>query len=140
MGLGEIFGLPSTSNKAREVFYAVMLVGVVFIPMLFFVYQNFIASYIKISMKEFFLIFSATYMLLFVACTIRASNTSMSLRKKFGDRLPRNVMLAAPVIASSGVSEIIMLGQKYWFWQLVSSYFVGMTVSWFVCLFILFVV
>lgn len=138
--LAEIFGLPSTSNKAREVFYAVMLVGVIFVPMFFLVYKRFIAPHMKMSTEEFFVIFSAIYMLLFILCTARTSNVSINLRKQFGSVLPRDVMLAAPVIANSGISEIIVLGKKYWFWQLISSYFTGITFSWLVYLFILYVI
>ena len=138
--LDGVFGLPSTSNKARQVFYGVMLAGVLFVPMLFLVYQHFIALHVKINLKEFFIIFSAIYLLFFIFCMTRASNISASLRKQFGSELPRDVTLVGPAIANSKAKETILMGQKYWFWQLVGSYFTGITFAWFVYLFVLFVV
>lgn len=135
-----VFSLPSCASKARQVSTAVMLAGFLFVPMVFFVYHRFVATRVSLDMQEFFTIFTACYLLLFIICTGKASNASQALRNRLGNDLPRDVAIAAPAAANSGVPEIVGLGRKYWFWQLVSGYFAGLTFSWLGCLFVLFVI
>lgn len=134
-----IFSLPLTTSKANQVFYATMCAGVFFVPMLLLIYHRFIEPQMKMNTREFFAVFSAIYLLFFIFSSARASRASKNLRKKLGNDLPRDATVVAPTAAKSGVAEIIELGQKYWFWQLVSSYFSGITFSWLGSLFILFI-
>jgi len=134
-----VFTLPSTTNKAGQVFYATMLSGVVFVPMLLVIYHRFIEVRGMLSMKEVFLMFTVVHILFFSFCTGRATSASTKLRKYFDKTLPRNAVIVAPAAANSGNSEIVEWGKKYWFWQLTSSFLTGVTFSWLGCIFILFI-
>lgn len=135
----EIFSLPLTTSKANQVLYATMCAGVFFVPMLLLIYHRLIEPQVKMNTREFFAVFSAIYLLFFIFSSACASRASKNLRKKLDLDLPRDAAVVAPIAAKSGVAEIIELGHKYWFWQLVSSYFSGITFSWLGSLFVLFI-
>ena len=135
-----LFSLPSTANKARQVFYAMMLAGVALLPMLLAVYHRFFEPKATLTLREFFVIFTVFYLLLFSFFTGRARSSATALRKCFDGSLARDVAVVAPAAANSGQPKTVELGRKYWFWQLVSSYFSGVGFSWVGCMFILFVV
>jgi hypothetical protein len=134
-----IFSLPSDAKKAGQVFYGLMIAGVFFTPLVMFVYTHFIAPKASVTTKEFFVIFSALYILLFTFFSAAAKHASLALRKAMGNTLPSDVTIVAPTAANSARPEVVALGRKYWFWQLVNSYFSGIAFSWLGCIFLLFI-
>jgi hypothetical protein len=140
LSISKLFALPPDEQSARQVFYGLMAAGLFFLPMTVFVYRHFVAPQVSLTTKEFFVIFSAIYLLLFVGCSAAAQATSSRLRAKIEVVLPRSAVVLAPAAASSKKPEVVALARKYWFWQLVGSYLSGMAFSWLGCIFSLFII
>ena len=135
-----IFSLPKSGESVRAITRAATFSGLIFVPMIFFISGQFVETKLGISMTEFFVIFTAAYMLVFIFVTGRASSASEKLRGKLEKKLPRDVVIVAPFVSKNINSEVLILGQKYWFWQIISNYFGGLAFSWLACLFYFFVI
>ncbi len=135
-----LFRLPLDEGEARQTFYGLMVAGLFSLPMVLVVYHKFMASEIDFGTKEFFLVFTAVYVLFFVVCSNLAQSISSELRRKLGGKLPRSAIVLAPIAAASNVPEIVSMGQRYWFWQLVGSYLSGMAFSWLGCIFVFLII
>lgn len=139
LSTSKLFSLPSDEHAAKQVFYGLMVAGLFFLPLTILVYQRFVASLVTLTTKEFFLFFSAIYLLLFLGCSAAAQTASSKLRRKIDKVLPRSAVVVAPAAANSKTPEVVVLARKYWFWQLVNSYLAGMAFSWLGCIFALFI-
>jgi hypothetical protein len=134
-----LFGLPNSSSKANQVFYGLMLSGVFSIPIIFLAYPRYLEPGLGLTIREFFIVFTATYLVIFSYCSACAVKATARLRKSLDQRTPNDVAILAPLAANNGSPEIFELGHKFWFWQLVVGYLSGTFFSWFVCLFLLFI-
>lgn len=140
LSFGALFRLPLKKGEASQTFYGFMVAGLFSLPMMLVVYHKFLALEIGFGTKEFFLVFTAVYVLFFVVCSNFAQSISSKLRQKLDGKLPRSATVLAPIAAASNMPEIVSMGQRYWFWQLVGSYLSGMAFSWLGCIFVLFVI
>ena len=134
-----VFSLPKTPTKANQVFYAMVLSGLVFVPMLLLTYHRFLEPQLKVSLKEFFLAFTMIYLLVLVLCKRPTKKASETLRRHLGDKFAIEVSILAPAAANSLNQEIVTLGRNYWFWQLIGGYLTGVFFSWIGGIFFLFV-
>lgn len=135
----QVFNLPDSSTKAGKVFYGVMLSGSVLLPIVFAAYPRFIEPAIGITTREFYLAFTAAYLLLFSICAAAAKNATARLRKSLNCVTVNDVVLLAPMAAKSEFPAVVTYGRSFWFWQLVVSYLSGVFFSWIFFLFKLFV-
>jgi hypothetical protein len=134
-----IFGLPTTPAKASQVTYGVMAAGFFLCPMVFITYRKFVEPFSSLNTREMFFIFTGLYMVSFFAVTAFARTATGRLQLRLDKSLPLDSSVIAPAAANSGSSDVVALGRKYWFWQLVSSYFSGVAFSWLLCVFVLFI-
>ena len=135
----QLFDLPGSSSKAGKVFYSVMFCGAILLPMVFAAYPRFIEPAIGLTTREFYLVFTAAYLLLFSFCAAAARNTTAGLRKSLNCATVNDVVVLAPLAFRSEFPVVVAHGRKFWFWQLVVSYLSGVFFSWVFFLFKLFV-
>lgn len=134
-----IFSLPSNEKTASEIYYGLMVGGLFFFPMTLVVYHNFAAQHVNFSTREFFIIFSFVYILLFIFCSQFAKRYSEAIKKQFDRKIYRNAYSIAPAAWKSNSEGTIEIARKYWRWQLICSYLSGMGFSWIGCVFSLFI-
>lgn len=135
-----LFRLPAHEGEARQVYYGFLVGGILSLPMIIIVYQKFVAPQVGLGIREFFLIFTALYGLVLAVSSGIAQSTSSKLRKRLDENLPKDAVVLAPIAARSNVPEVVLMGRVYWFWQIVGSYLSGVAISWFGCVFALFVI
>ncbi len=136
----KIFSSPTSSRSAAQAYYSVMCVGMIFVPMLFLILYKYIESHFAIDIKEFFLIFTIIYIFILIFCKKQATNITSRLRSQLNPQLPLEVTILAPAAANSLDQEVRLCGEKYWFWQLISGYLMGVYFSWVVGIFIIFII
>ena len=135
----KIFDLPDNSTKAGQVFYGVMLSGILLLPIVFTAYPRFVEPAIALTSREFFLAFTAAYLVVFSFCSAAALKATARLRKSLTRVTVNDVVILAPMAANSEHSSVVALGRKFWFWQLIVSYLSGVFFSWFFFVFKLFI-
>ena len=108
--------------------------------MLFLILYKYIESHFAIDIKEFFLIFTIIYIFILIFCKKQATNITSRLRSQLNPQLPLEVTILAPAAANSLDQEVRLCGEKYWFWQLISGYLMGVYFSWVVGIFIIFII
>ena len=117
-----------------------MCAGLFLVPMLLIGFHRFSETSTSLSMKEFFWAFTVVYVSLLAVCKGPTTKALETLRAKLGSRSPTDVRILAPMAAKSSDVEIVALGHKYWFWQLIGGYLTGVFFSWVAGIFFVFFV
>lgn len=134
------YSLPETESRANQIYYGLMLSGFLSIFMLLATYRKYIQPTVNIELKESFIIFSVLHGLALVVGVNCAVAASKKIRQKLKKTMQENFSSVVVAASRSEDEEVVRLGSKYWFWQLIGGYLTGTTYSWFVCLFIIFII
>jgi hypothetical protein len=125
-----VLSLPVTAKKAGQIFYGVMCAGFISVPIILMVFRQYIEPSTVLSLREFFWIFTVIYLVTLVLCKGPTTKVLASLRNRLDGKPSAEVTVLVPAAANSSNPDIVALGRKYWFWQLIGGYLTGVFFSW----------